>query len=116
VAATYHFPLIDAGCRGDVSGSWRRIRRLYVLPSYTGSGSSATYRLDLYDPDGNWLSRTTGINADKLTVNYWRDLYTLNYQVLKLPNGQYPPRTEPSVSHWIPSTPPGATPTPTRTS
>jgi len=30
---------------------------------------------------------------------------TLNYQVLKLPNGAIPNKTEPSVSHWIPSTP-----------
>ncbi len=76
---------------------------LYVL-SYTGSGPF-TFHLDLYTPGGTWLARTSGINADKLAVNYWRDLFTLNYQVLKLPNGALPPRTEPSVSHWIPSTP-----------
>lgn len=76
---------------------------LYVL-SYTGSGPF-TYHLDIYTPDGAWLARTSGMNADKLAVNYWRDLFTLNYQVLKLPNGTIPNRTEPSVSHWIPSTP-----------
>jgi len=38
-------------------------------------------------------------------VNYLRDLFTLNYQVLTLPNGTIPNRTEPSISHWIPSTP-----------
>ncbi len=76
---------------------------LYVL-SYTGSGPF-TFHLDLYTPGGAWLARTSGINADKLAVNYWRDLFALNYQVLKLPNGTLPPRTEPSVSHWIPSTP-----------
>jgi hypothetical protein len=76
---------------------------LYVL-SYTGSGPF-TYHLDLYSPDGAWLGRTTGVNADKLAVNYWRDVFTLNYEVLKLPNGTIPNKTEPSVSHWIPSTP-----------
>ncbi len=76
---------------------------LYVL-SYTGNGPF-TYHLDLYNPDGSWLARTSGINADKLAVNYWRDLFTLNYQVLTLPNGSIPNRTEPSISHWIPSTP-----------
>lgn len=76
---------------------------LYVL-SYTGSGLF-TYHLDLYTPGGAWLARTTGVNADKLAVNYWRDLFTLNYQVLKLPSGAIPNKTEPSVSHWIPSTP-----------
>jgi hypothetical protein len=63
------------------------------------------YHLDLYAPDGTWVARTTGLNADKLAVNYWRDLFTLNYQVLTLPDGTLPNKTEPSVSHWIPSTP-----------
>ena len=76
---------------------------LYVL-SYTGNGPF-TYHLDLYTPDGAWLARTSGINADKLAVNYWRDLFALNYEVLTLPGGALPSRTEPSVSHWIPSTP-----------
>ena len=61
---------------------------LYVL-SYTGSGPF-TYHLDIYTPGGAWLARTTGMNADKLAVNYWRDLFTLNYQVLKLPGGAHP--------------------------
>ena len=77
---------------------------LYVL-SYTGSPGAYLYRLDIYNPDGSWLARTTGVNADKLAVNYWRDLFALNYQVLTLPDGSYPDVTEPSVSHWIPSTP-----------
>ena len=73
---------------------------LYVL-----SRSGNTYRLDLYTPEGAWLARTQGVNADKLAVDYWRDVYTLNYQALKLPNGNFPNRTEPSVSHWTPSLP-----------
>ena len=41
----------------------------------------------------------------QLTVNYWRDIFTENCQVLTLPDGSIPDRTEPSISHWIPSTP-----------
>ena len=77
---------------------------MYVL-SYTGSPGSLVYRLDIYTPKGAWLARTTGVNAAKLAVNYWRDLFTLNYQLLTLPGGSPANLTEPSVSHWLPSTP-----------
>jgi hypothetical protein len=77
---------------------------LFVL-SFTGQPGSYVYRLDLYTPKGDWLARTTRFNAARLAVNYWRDVYTLNYQVLTLPDGSLPNITEPSVSHWIPSTP-----------
>jgi hypothetical protein len=77
---------------------------LYVL-SYTGVPGSLLYRLDIYTPEGEFLARTTGFNAARLTVNYWRDVFALNYNVLMLPNGTLPARTEPSVSHWIPTTP-----------
>jgi hypothetical protein len=40
-----------------------------------------------------------------MAVSYFRDVYTQNFQVLRLPNGDLPDRTEPSISHWIPSTP-----------
>jgi LBP / BPI / CETP family, C-terminal domain len=72
---------------------------IYVL-SYTGDGSSpADYRLDVYQPNGPWLARTTGVNAAKIVVDMWRNLYTLNYESFPGPDG----RTEPSVSTWIPS-------------
>ena len=77
---------------------------VYVL-SYAGPAGAYVYRLDIYTPEGAWLARTTGFNAAKLAVNYWRDLFALNYQVLTLPSGAIPNKTEPSVSHWIPSTP-----------
>jgi hypothetical protein len=100
----YFVPLIDpAGTAVYLDLAVEYSGYLYVL-SYTGSGPF-TYHLDLYTPDGVWLARTTGVNADKLAVNYWRDLFTLNYQVLTLPSGAFPDKTEPSVSHWIPSTP-----------
>jgi hypothetical protein len=100
----YFVPLIDpVGTATYLDLAVEYSGYLYVL-SYTGSGPF-TFRLDLYTPGGAWLARTTGVNADKLGVNYWRDLFTLNFQVLKLPNGAIPNKTEPSVSHWIPSTP-----------
>jgi hypothetical protein len=79
---------------------------MYVL-SYLGAGSApANYRLDIYDPDGTFVSRTTGVPAARLAVDIWRSVYTLNYETLLGPGG----RVEPSVSLWIPSTPRGAQP------
>ena len=78
---------------------------MYVLSYVTGEPGSEAFRLDIYTPEGDWLARTTGVNAARLAVNYWRDIFTQNYQVLKLPDGSLPARTEPSISHWIPSTP-----------
>lgn len=75
---------------------------VYVL-GYLGDGSSVEdYRLDLYNPDGSWLAQTAGISAAKMTVDLWRTLYTLNFEVIEKPDGE---RTEPSVSIWLPSTP-----------
>ncbi len=45
------------------------------------------------------------MNADKLTVDLWRNIYSLNYEVLKLPDGSQPDITEPSISQWVPSAP-----------
>lgn len=75
---------------------------IYVL-SYIGDGSVVdNYRLDIYSPAGLFLSRTTGFAAAKMTVDLWRNVYSLNYEKIVGPGG----RTEPSVSEWIPSTPP----------
>ncbi|PYS51638.1 MAG: hypothetical protein DMF68_03895 [Acidobacteria bacterium] len=82
---------------------------IYVL-SYEGTGSQTSdYHLDIYNPDGSWLSRTPenagdpGVNGARMIVDQWRNLYTLNYEAILGPNS----RTEPSVSTWIPSTPTG---------
>lgn len=74
---------------------------IYVL-SYT---ASFEYRLDIYTPEGVFLSRTTGVHAANLTVDLWRNVYSLNYEVLKMPDGTQPTITEPSISQWIPSVP-----------
>jgi hypothetical protein len=78
---------------------------LYVL---SRSGSPPVFRLDIYHPaqsDIQPISTTKGLNAAKLTVDFWRNVYTLNYEVLKLPSGQIPTRTEPSLSFWVPPPP-----------
>jgi hypothetical protein len=77
---------------------------LYVL-SYATRQGVYQYRLDIYTPEGDWLCRTTDVNADKLAVDFWRNAYTLNYEPLKYPDGTLPSVTEPSLSQWIPSTP-----------
>lgn len=70
---------------------------VYVL----WKNASNVYTLDIYDPQGNWLSATSGVNAGKLTLDLFRNVYTLNYEKLT-PVGAV---TEPSISEWIPSTP-----------
>ena len=73
---------------------------LYVL-SY--NENTFLYRLDIYDPtqaDTTPIATTQHINAAKLTVDFWRSVYTLNYEVLQLPG---PGITEPTVSLWVPT-------------
>ena len=77
---------------------------IYVLSHITVQGLYQ-YRLDIYTPEGDWLCRTTGVNAAKLDVDFWRNAFTLNYERLTYPDGTLPTVTEPSVSKWIPSTP-----------
>src|SRR5215470_12940433 len=82
---------------------------LYVL-SFVNDGMTAEdYRLDIFDPQGNFLTRTTGVAAARLAVDTFRNVYTLNYEVVA-----NAPRIEPSLSQWNPSTP-GACPTPALT-
>jgi hypothetical protein len=73
---------------------------LYVL-SY--NENTFLYRLDIYHPTQAGttpISTTQDINAAKLTVDFWRNVYTLNYEVLQLPG---PGITEPTVSLWVPT-------------
>jgi len=73
---------------------------VFIL-SYTGSGTTVSdYRLDIYTPDGVFLSRTSGMAAGRLAVDTFRSVYTLNFDTLR-----GTPRIEPSLSHWVPSTP-----------
>ena len=75
---------------------------LYVL---SFNQNTFVYRLDLYHPDqpnSSPIATTMNINAARLTVDFWRNVYTLNYEVLRLPNGNAAGLTEPSVSLWTP--------------
>jgi hypothetical protein len=77
---------------------------LYVLSRSQGTN---LYRLDIYHPGQAGtapIATTQNMNAAKLTVDFWRNVYTLNYDVLRLPGGGFPGVTEPSVSLWAPST------------
>jgi hypothetical protein len=66
--------------------------------SYVGSGNTpANYRMDLYGPDGTFLSRTTNVAAGNIAVDLFRNLYTLNYETV---SGA--PHVEPSLSQWEP--------------
>jgi hypothetical protein len=70
---------------------------IYVL-SY--GVSTGIYLLDIYKPDGTWLSQTVNLNAGALGLDFWRNVYTLNYEA-QVSRGI----TSPSVSLWIPSVP-----------
>ncbi|MEO7158249.1 MAG: hypothetical protein ABI039_11835 [Vicinamibacterales bacterium] len=79
---------------------------LYVV-SHDASNS---HRLDIYHPTQTGtepICTTLNLNAARLTVEFWRNVYSLNYEVLQLPGGNIPAFTEPSVSLWVP-TPPSA--------
>ncbi len=73
---------------------------LYVLSCNT---NTFVYRLDIYHPAQSGtapISTTANVNAGKLVVDVWRNVYTLNYEPLAL---SAPGIVEPSVSLWVPS-------------
>ncbi len=76
---------------------------IYVLKYLTPSSNTvqpSDYRLDIYTPSGTLLTQIVGLAAARLQVDLWRNVFTLNYEIV--PGSG---RTEPSVSQWIPSTP-----------
>jgi hypothetical protein len=76
---------------------------LYVLKylqPVSGRVDPDDYRLDVYNPDGSFLTQVAGLAAARLQVDLWRNVFTVNYEIL--PGSG---RTEPSVAEWIPSTP-----------
>ncbi len=51
----------------------------YVL-SYTEGGSLVSdYAVDVYKQDGTHVVRSTGLNAATFDVDYWRNIFALNY-------------------------------------
>ena len=72
----------------------------YLQPP-SGNVLASDYRLDIYNPDGSFLTQTAGIAAARMQVDLWRSLYALNYEIL-----QGTGRTEPTVALWLPPAPP----------
>ena len=50
-----------------------------------------------------WIATPCDVDAARLTVDFWRNVYKLNDEVLRLPNGSAAGLTEPSASLWTPS-------------
>src|SRR5205085_2695727 len=73
---------------------------IYVLKVVGDQTQPNNYMLDIYQPNGAFLTQTAGVTAGKMVVSLWRDVYTLNFEVIIGPNG-----TEPSVSWWSPPAP-----------
>lgn len=83
---------------------------MYIL-SYINDGAATTdYLLDVYNPDGTFLFRSPdkaisqkqqNIVAGRIAVDIWRDLYALNFETLRGPNGA----VQPGVAHWMPTPP-----------
>ena len=74
---------------------------VYVLSHLNDGSVVSDYRVDIYTPAGEWLAQTLDVAAARMVVDFWRNMYTLNYETLVGPDGV----GEPSVSQWIPSTP-----------
>ena len=72
---------------------------IYVL-SY--NRTRFVYRLDIYHPSSRHRADRDHdrLNAAKLTVDFWRNVYTLNYEVLTLPEAG---ADRAVVSLWVPS-------------
>jgi hypothetical protein len=83
---------------------------VYVL-SRTGDGTKPTdYRLDIYGPDGSFVSRTPdgkvtkdpqNVVAAKIAVGIWRDVYGVTFETMRGPWDS----PEPVIAHWIPTPP-----------
>jgi hypothetical protein len=105
LATPYWIPLyVEAGDSSTVTYVSMSVEikgYIYVLSIEDNGYTVDQFRLDIYTPGGAHLFRQRGVNVASLTVDLWRNVYSLNYQMFQGPGG----RTEPSVSEWIPSTP-----------
>ena len=75
---------------------------IFLLNTINSGRNPSDYRLDVYDPEGTFVTRTSGVAAGRLAVGLFRTVHTLNFETL---TGST--RTEPTVSQWIPVTPGG---------
>lgn len=72
---------------------------IYVLKRIGSDATNAdNYHLDIYDPHSDKPTEpmvvTNGVSGGKMVVDYWRRVYTLNYETNEL--------DEPTVSLWLP--------------
>jgi hypothetical protein len=70
----------------------------YVLYTQGDISQVSSYRVDLYDPSGQKVSTTQNVNAARIAVDLWRNLYTLDYTLLEGPQGA----SIPSIRVWSP--------------
>ncbi|HYF18482.1 MAG TPA: hypothetical protein VEA40_11500 [Ramlibacter sp.] len=70
---------------------------LYVL----SRDAAGVCSMDLYKSDGTLLATTSGLNAGRIVVDKFRNVYTLNFEALPLGVHR---TTEPSLSMWTPGT------------
>jgi hypothetical protein len=70
---------------------------IYVLSCTNGGATPGDYHLDVYTPQGAWLTRTSGVAAGALAVDLFRNVVTLNYETVA-----GAPQVEPSLSQWLP--------------
>jgi hypothetical protein len=77
--------------------------QIYLLSS-TGDGSDpADYHLDVYTSDGQPLAtKSSGVNAARLAVDYWRSIYVANFTAL-LDTASGKPRIDPAIGVAEPS-------------
>ena len=77
---------------------------IYLL-YYTDDGSqTADYHIDVYTPNGEPLvTQNSGMNIQKLAVDYWRSIYGVNFTSMRAPGGSI---SVPSISRLDPITVP----------
>ncbi len=99
-AKTATFALRDQGAAVTYRDMGVEARGYVYVLSHTGSGTQATdFNLDIYSPEGRFVSNTNGFSAARMVVDLWRNVHTLNWETMRGQDG----RTEPTVSEWIPS-------------
>jgi uncharacterized protein YjbI with pentapeptide repeats len=74
---------------------------LYVLSHGAEGRAVEDYNLDIYEPNGRFLTRTVGVNAMRIAVDLWRNLFAVTFDAVAGPGG----RTEPTIAQWTPSPP-----------
>jgi hypothetical protein len=107
---SYYAPLASGGNDTLLSLAVDGQGWFYVL-SYTGDGSQVSdYAVDVYNPQGVHIVRSPGLNAATFDVDYWRNIFALNFAPLANTDGT--PHVdattgvvEPSTSICIPHNP-----------